>query len=198
MNRKTFCNNFSKFLTNLYSEDGKFMTHVSVVDTINFYIIKVDTENENKIDSSKLVEMFWNKDKDSFGDLEYSKFNVINLIKTNQKNIMNNIKYSINIDELNVDNFESNESGVITSDFFDGVSDKKYISLYEKLKQITTIVSTYFKLTKIEYNIVDFNIISIETNSYYPSDKLLSIILDNFDLNSEEEINKNDLFLNVI
>jgi len=111
---------------------------------------------------------------------------------------MNNIKYSINIDELNVDNFESNESGVITSDFFDGVSDKKYISLYEKLKQITTIVSTYFKLTKIEYNIVDFNIISIETNSYYPSDKLLSIILDNFDLNSEEEINKNDLFLNVI
>lgn len=196
MNRKTFCNNFSKFLTNLYSENGKFLTHASVVDTYNFYIIKIDTENDNKFNSNSLVELFWNEDKESFGDLEYSKFNVINLIKTNQKDIMENIKYTITIGESSVDNFEVSNSGVVSSDFMVGVSDKKYSEIYDKLKKITELVSPYFKTTKIEYEIEDFNLVSIKSDSYYPSDKLLSIILDNFDL--EKDINTNDLFLNVI
>jgi len=106
MNRKTFCNNFSKFLTNIYSEGGKFMTHVSIVDTVNFFILKVDTENENKVDSSKLIEMFWKEDSESFGGIEYSKLNVINVIKTNRKNLMKNIKYTINTNESNNDEFE--------------------------------------------------------------------------------------------
>lgn len=198
MNRKTFCNNFSKFLNNLYSENGKFMTHASVVDVLNFHILKVDTENENKIDSSKLVEMFWKNDKDSFGDLEYSEFNVINLIKTNQKNVMKNIKYTISLDSENSDKIESLDSGTVSSDFFIGVSDERYNKLYEKLKVITNLVSPYFKSNKIEYQIEDFELVSIETDSYYPSEKLLSIILDNFNINSDEEINKDTLFLNVI
>lgn len=196
MNRKTFCNNFSKFLTNLYSENGKFMTQVSVTDTINFYIIKVDTESENNVDSSNLVELFWENDKESFGVLEHSKINVINLIKTNQKDIMKNIKYTINVSSLESNHMESSDSGVITSDFFTGVSDNKYYSLYEKLKTITELVSPYFKISKIEYNIEDFEILSINSDSYYPSEKLLSIILDNFDLS--KEINTENLFLNVI
>lgn len=196
MNRKTFCNNFSKFLTNLYSENGKFMTQVSVTDTINFYIIKVDTENQNNIDSSNLVELFWNHDNKSFGDLEYSKFNVINLIKTNQKDVMKNVKYVVNLNSPETDHMESSDSGVVTSDFFTGVSDKQYYSLYEKLKTITELVSPYFKTSKIEYNIEKFEILSINTDSYYPSEKLLSIILDNFDLS--EEINTENLFLSVI
>ena len=85
MNRKTFCNNFSKFLTDLYSENGKFITQTSVSDTLNFYVIKIDTENKSDVDSSKLVELFWNYDKESFGETEYSKYSTINLIKTNQK-----------------------------------------------------------------------------------------------------------------
>lgn len=196
MNRKTFCNDFSKFLTNLYSENGKFMTQVSVIDTINFYIIKVDTENQNNIDSSNLVELFWNHDNKSFGDLEYSKFNVINLIKTNQKDVMKNVKYVINLNSSETGHMESSDSGVVASDFFTGVSDKQYYSLYEKLKTITELVSPYFKTSKIEYNIEKFEILSIDTDSYYPSEKLLSIILDNFDLS--EEINTENLFLNVI
>ena len=196
MNRKTFCNNFSKFLTNLYSENGKFMTQVSVTDTVNFYIIKVDTENDNKFNSNSLVELFWNEDKESFGDLEYSKFNVINLIKTNQKDIMENIKYTINIGESSVDNFEVSNSGIVSSDFMVGVSDKKYSEIYDRLKKITELVSPYFKTTKIEYEIEDFKLVSIKSDSYYPSDKLLSIILDNFDL--EKDVDTNDLFLNVI
>lgn len=198
MNRKTFCNNFSKFLTELYSEGGKFMTHTSVVDVLNFHILKVDTENKNKVDSSKLVEMFWKSNKNSFGDLEYSKINVINLIKTNQKNIMKNIKYTINFNEPSSDEFEVDNSGVVSSDFFVGISDERYNKLYKKLKVITSLVSPYFKLSKIDYQIENFKLISIETDSYYPSEKLLSIILDNFDLNSDEEINTNTLFLNVI
>ena len=198
MNRKTFCNNFSKFLTNLYSENGKFMTHTSVVDVLNFHILKVDTENENKIDSSKLVEMFWKNDKESFGDLEYSKINVINLIKTNQKNVMKNIKYTISLDSENSDKIESLDSGTVSSDFLVGVSDERYNKLYEKLKVITNLVSPHFKSNKIEYQIEDFELVSIETDSYYPSEKLLSIILDNFNINSDEEINKDTLFLNVI
>lgn len=196
MNRKTFCNNFSKFLTNLYSENGKFMTQVSVTDTVNFYIIKVDTESENNVDSSNLVELFWENDKESFGVLEHSKINVINLIKTNQKDIMKNIKYTINVSSPESNHMESSDSGVITSDFFTGVSDNKYYSLYEKLKTITELVSPYFKISKIEYNIEDFEILSINSDSYYPSEKLLSIILDNFDLS--KEINTENLFLNVI
>ena len=196
MNRKTFCNNFSKFLTNLYSEDGKFITHVSVVDTVNFYVLKVDTENENKVDSSKLVEMFWNKDSESFGDIEYSKFNVINVIKTNQKNLMKTVKYTININESNTDEFEVDGSGVISSDFLIGVSDVRYHKLYSKLKTITSLVSPYFKTTQIEYSIEDFSLVSIKSDSYYPSDKLLSIILDNFDL--EKDLETDNLFLNVI
>lgn len=196
MNRKTFCNNFSKFLTNLYSENGKFMTQVSVTDTVNFYIIKVDTENDNKFNSNNLVELFWNEDKESFGDSEYSKFNVINLIKTIQKDIMKNIKYTINIGESSVDNFEVSNSGIVSSDFMVGVSDKRYSEIYDRLKKITELVSPYFKTTKIEYEIEDFKLVSIKSDSYYPSDKLLSIILDNFDL--EKDVNTNDLFLNVI
>lgn len=196
MKRKTFCNNFSKFLTNLYSENGKFMTQVSVTDTVNFYIIKVDTENDNKFNSNNLVELFWNEDKESFGDLEYSKFNVINLIKTNQKDIMENIKYTITIGESSVDNFEVSNSGIVSSDFMVGVSDKRYSEIYDRLKKITELVSPYFKTTKIEYEIEDFKLVSIKSDSYYPSDKLLSIILDNFDL--EKDVNTNDLFLNVI
>ena len=196
MNRKTFCNNFSKFLTNLYSEDGKFITHVSVVDTVNFYVLKVDTENENKVDSSKLVEMFWNKDSESFGDIEYSKFNVINVIKTNQKNLMKTVKYTININESNTDEFEVDGSGVVSSDFLVGVSDVRYHKLYSKLKTITSLVSPYFKTTQIEYSIEDFSLVSIKSDSYYPSDKLLSIILDNFDL--EKDLETDNLFLNVI
>ena len=196
MNRKTFCNNFSKFLTNLYSENGKFLTHASVVDTHNFYIIKIDTENDNKFNSNSLVELFWNEDKESFGDSEYSKFNVINLIKTNQKDIMENIKYTITIGESSVDNFEVSNSGIVSSDFMVGVSDKKYSEIYDRLKKITELVSPYFKTTKIEYEIEDFKLVSIKSDSYYPSDKLLSIILDNFDL--EKDVDTNDLFLNVI
>ena len=198
MNRKTFCNNFSRFLTNLYSENGKFITHVSVVDTVNFYILKIDTENENKVDSSKLVEMFWKKDKESFGGLEYSKFNTINLIKTNQKNIMKTVKYTINLESENNNQFESSDSGVVSSDFFIGVSDERYVKLYDKLKLITNLVSPYFKLSNIEYQIKGFELVSIKSDSYYPSEKLLSIILDNFSLDSDEEINKDTLFLNVI
>ena len=196
MNRKTFCNNFSKFLTNFYSEDGKFITHVSVVDTVNFYILKIDTENENKVDSSKLVEMFWNEDSESFGDIEYSKFNVINVIKTNQKNLMKTVKYTININESNTDEFEVDGSGVISSDFLIGVSDIRHHKLYDRLKTITSLVSPYFKTTQIEYSIEDFNLVSIKSDSYYPSDKLLSIILDNFDI--EQDIKTDNLFLNVI
>jgi hypothetical protein len=76
------------------------------------------------------------------------------------------------------------------------VSDEKYKSLYEKLKKITQLVSPFFKTSKIEYSIENYELVSIETDSYYPSEKLLSIILDNFDLSSE--INTENLFLNVI
>ena len=196
MNRKTFCNNFSKFLTDLYSENGKFITQTSVSDTLNFYVIKIDTENKSDVDSSKLVELFWNSNKESFGETEYSKYNAINLIKTNQKNVMKNVKYTINLDSLNRDHIESSDSGVVTSDFLIGVSDEKYKNLYEKLKTITQLVSPFFKTSKIEYFIEDYELVSIQTDSYYPSEKLLSIILDNFDLSSE--IGTENLFLNVI
>jgi hypothetical protein len=196
MNRKTFCNNFSKFLTDLYSENGKFITQTSVSDTLNFYVIKIDTENKNKIDSSNLVELFWNYDKESFGETEYSKYSTINLIKTNQKNIMKTVKYTITLDTSNNNHVESTDTGVVTSDFLIGVSDEKYKSLYEKLKTITQLVSPFFKTSKIEYSIENYELVSIETDSYYPSEKLLSIILDNFDLSSE--INTENLFLNVI
>jgi hypothetical protein len=196
MNRKTFCNNFSKFLTDLYSENGKFITQTSVSDTLNFYVIKIDTENKSDVDSSKLVELFWNSDKESFGETEYSKYNTINLIKTNQKNIMKNVKYTISLNTSNDNYVESTDTGVVTSDFLIGVSDEKYKSLYEKLKTITQLVSPFFKTSKIEYSIENYELVSIETDSYYPSEKLLSIILDNFDLSSE--INTENLFLNVI
>jgi hypothetical protein len=196
MNRKTFCNKFSKFLTDLYSENGKFTTQTSVSDTLNFYVIKIDTENKNKIDSSNLVELFWNYDKESFGETEYSKYSTINLIKTNQKNIMKNVKYTISLNTSNNNDVESTDTGVVTSDFLIGVSDEKYKSLYEKLKTITQLVSPFFKTSKIEYSIENYELVSIETDSYYPSEKLLSIILDNFDLSSE--INTENLFLNVI
>jgi hypothetical protein len=198
MNRKTFCNNFSKFLTNLYSENGKYLTNASVVDVLNFHILKVDTENENKIDQLKLIELFWESDKQSFGDSEYSKYNVINLIKTNQQDIMKKIKYTINLDSNNPNQIESLDSGAVSSDFFVGVSNNKYSKFYEKLKLITNLVSPYFKLTQIEFEVEDFELVSIKTDSYYPSNKLLSIILDNFDLNSDEEINEDTLFLNVV
>jgi len=198
MNIKTFCNNFSKFLTNLYSENGKYLTNASVVDVLNFHILKVDTENENKIDQLKLIELFWESDKQSFGDSEYSKYNVINLIKTNQQDIMKKIKYTINLDSNNPNQIESLDSGAVSSDFFVGVSNNKYSKFYEKLKLITNLVSPYFKLTQIEFEVEDFELVSIKTDSYYPSNKLLSIILDNFDLNSDEEINEDTLFLNVV
>jgi hypothetical protein len=196
MNRKIFCNKFSKFLTDLYSENGKFITQTSVSDTLNFYVIKIDTENKSDVDSSKLVELFWNSDKESFGETEYSKYNTINLIKTNQKNIMKNVKYTIGLNTSNNNDVESTDTGVVTSDFLIGVSDEKYKSLYEKLKTITQLVSPFFKTSKIEYSIENYELVSIETDSYYPSEKLLSIILDNFDLSSE--INTENLFLNVI
>jgi len=196
MNRKIFCNKFSKFLTDLYSENGKFITQTSVSDTLNFYVIKIDTENKSDVDSSKLVELFWNSNKESFGETEYSKYSSINLIKTNQKNTMKNVKYTISLNTSNNNDVESTDTGVVTSDFLIGVSDEKYKSLYEKLKTITQLVSPFFKTSKIEYSIENYELVSIETDSYYPSEKLLSIILDNFDLSSE--INTENLFLNVI
>ena len=48
------------------------------------------------------------------------------------------------------------------------------------------------------YRILELNAMlkSIKSDSYYPSDKLLSIILDNFDL--EKDLKTDNLFLNVI
>jgi|694.fasta_scaffold122176_5 hypothetical protein len=187
MNRKNFCNEFSKCLLNLFSDFGKYKTIVSVCDTINFFIIKIDTENPDEHKEINYVDYFFSKNPEMFNELDKEKINTINLIKSNQESIME--KFSIRFDVISSNHLDMsfNNHSIICSDIKNSFVNSNLQTLIDSLEQISNKISPYFKFTWCEYEVEisedKFNLINFKSDSYYPNSKLMSIFLDNFDLN---------------
>ena len=201
--RKEICNQLSKYISNkLY--DNKYKTIISVCDVGNFYIVKGSTENNTEFSIPKIVDEFCNKFKSKFECKNISKINTIDLI---EHKMSENFENKLTIKFLR-DFEESNEdlNPIISSDIIYGLSDNYMKKVINYLKHISFNVQPYFRYNFIEFS-VSFNetnntidIYKLVTDSYYPTEKLVSIILDNFSMNVDEisedwkTINSNNFF----
>lgn len=201
--RKEICNQLSKYISNILY-DNKYKTIISVCDVGNFYIIKGSTENNTEFSISKIVDSFSNEFKSKFKCKNISKINTIDLIEHKMSENFENkltIKFLRDFEESNDD-----LNPIISSDIICGLSDNYMKKVINYLKHISFNVQPYFRYNFIEFS-VSFNetnntidIYKLVTDSYYPTEKLLSIILDNFSMDIEEIsedwriINSNNLF----
>jgi hypothetical protein len=98
---------------------------------------------------------------------------------------------------------------IIVSDIIFGLSDNYMKKVINYLKHISFNVQSYFRYSFIEFNVTFnesegiININEFNTDSYYPNEKLLSIILDNFsmkvdDIGNDWEIINNNNFYEII
>jgi hypothetical protein len=204
--KKEICNQLSKFICNkLYS--NKFKTMISVCDVGNFYIIKGITENEINFNVNEIVNEFCLKFKNSFKCKDISKINTIDLIEYKMSNDFEN---SISIKFLRDFNEHTDDlNPIIVSDIIFGLSDNYMKKVINYLKHISFNVQSYFRYSFIEFNVTFnesegiININEFNTDSYYPNEKLLSIILDNFsmkvdDIGDDWEIINNNNFYEII
>jgi hypothetical protein len=122
-----------------------------------------------------------------FNELDKEKINTINLIKSNQESIME--KFSIRFDVISSNHLDMsfNNHSIICSDIKNSFVNSNLQTLIDSLEQISNKISPYFKFTWCEYEVEisedKFNLINFKSDSYYPNSKLMSIFLDNFDLN---------------
>lgn len=201
--RKEICNQLSKYISNkLY--DNKYKTIISICDVGNFYIIKGATENNGEFSISKIVDEFCSIFKSKFECKNISKINTIDLIEHKMSEDFETkltIKFLRDFEESS-----ENLNPIITSDITYGLSENYMSKAINYLKHISYNVQSYFRYSFIEFSI-NFNesdgiidIYELKTDSYYPNEKLLSIILDNFSMDVSEigedwkKTNKNNFF----
>jgi hypothetical protein len=113
----------------------------------------------------------------------------VNDLKVNDKKIINvDLVKSKNVKDISANNEDIKlDNDILISDFQYSHSKNLGKSIYYYCKMIFDICQTYFRMSKIkfwfEYNSEEnsYTLVSIKTDSYYNDNKLMSIILDNFD-----------------
>ena len=196
-----FVNKFADFLSNEISENNTYKTKLSVVDCQSFFIIKGFTLNKNISVLSSLTEKFIENEKDNYSDLNDLNLKTLDIIDydTDHKNF--------DIDTIFI-NYSTNNTTSTTpkitlqSEFPYGYSENYLKQTYNHLKEITCKSQPYFKFNwaKLTCKLTktDFEITSIESDSYYKSEKLLSILKDNYDGAIDVLLDESKIFLNVI
>ena len=100
------------------------------------------------------------------------------------------------------ENINDELSIVVSSKFPYGYSENYLRATYNHLKEISCKCQPYFKFSWVELTCklikTDFEITSIKSDSYYPSNKLLSILKDNYNGSTDTVLSEDNIFLTVI
>lgn len=197
--RQNFVNDFADFLCGLISENNKYKTKLSVTDVESFLVVKGFTENSNVIEFSKITSDFIDLNKEKYPHI--SNIQSIDVVHYNCDDTVFNetvISYSTN-EDLPIN---SELSISVSSKFPYGYSENYLRQTYNHLKEISCKSQPYFKFSWVELSCsltkTDFEITSIKSDSYYSSEKLLSILKDNYDGPIDVLLNEDRMFLNVV
>lgn len=197
--RQNLVNDFADYVCEIISENDTHKTKLSVVDVGNFMIVKGFTKSENVINFSELNSNFIELNKNKYPNLD--KFNTIDVLSydCDDKEFEDEIiQYSTKPKE----NINDELSIVVSSKFPYGYSENYLRATYNHLKEISCKCQPYFKFSWVELTCklikTDFEITSIKSDSYYPSNKLLSILKDNYDGSTDTVLSEDNIFLTVI
>ena len=197
--RQNLVNDFADYVCEIISENDTHKTKLSVVDVENFMIVKGFTKSENVINFSEINSNFIELNKNKYPNLD--KFNTIDVLSydCDDKEFEDEIiQYSTKPKE----NINDELSIVVSSKFPYGYSENYLRATYNHLKEISCKCQPYFKFSWVELTCklikTDFEITSIKSDSYYPSNKLLSILKDNYDGSTDTVLSEDNIFLNVI
>jgi hypothetical protein len=197
--RQNLVNDFADYLCNLISENNTHKTRLSVVDVENFMVIKGYTRSSVVIDFNKVTIEFIESVKDKYTDLKH--INTIDVLSYSckEKDFEGEV-ISYSTKEESQINTELSIS--VSSKFPYGYSDNYLKQTYNHLKEISCKTQPYFKFSWIELTCkltkTDFEITSIKSDSYYTSEKLLSILKDNYDGPIDVLLDESKMMLNVI
>jgi hypothetical protein len=175
--RQNLVNDFADYLCNLISENN---THSEVI-------------SPSKI-SSEFVESVKNK----YPYLKYiSTIDVISY-SCDEKDFEDEV---ISYSTKEVPQINSELSISVSSKFPHGYSENYLKQTYNHLKEISCKSQPYFKFSWVELTCkltkTDFEITSIKSDSYYTSEKLLSILKDNYDGPIDVLLDESRLLLNL-
>jgi hypothetical protein len=196
--RQNLVNDFADYLCNLISENNTHKTKLSVVDVENFMIIKGYTKSSEVISPSKISSDFVESVKDKYPNLKYiSTIDVISYSCEEKDFEGEVISYSTKEESQ----INSELSISVSSKFPYGYSDNYLKHAYNHLKEISCKTQPYFKFSWVELTCkltkTDFEITSIKSDSYYTSEKLLSVLKDNYDGPNDTVLDESKLLLNV-
>ena len=197
--RQNLVNDFADYVCKIISENDTHKTKLSVVDVENFMIVKGFTTSDNVVSFSKITPEFIKSQKEKYPNLE--NFNTIDVMSYSceDKSFEDEIvQYSNRNQEI-----INNELTIsISSKFPYGYSENYLKQTYNHLKEISCKCQPYFKFNWVELTCKvtnsDFEIMSINSDSYYPSKKFLSILKDNYDGPIDVLLNEDMISLNVI
>ena len=175
MDRKKFINLLSEEIVNTLSSDSI----ITVVDLQNFFVVKGKTSSEKVINVKDVYSKLCSK----YNEYKNINFNIIDLIEYSSKPYQDKVvEISINPEDIfKIDN------DILISDFQYSRSRDLGKSIYYYCKMIFDICQSYFRMSRIKFWFEhssennSYKLISIKTDSYYNDNKLISIILDNFD-----------------
>lgn len=175
MDRKKFINLLSEEIVNTLSSDSI----ITVVDLQNFFVVKGKTSSEKVINVKDVYSKLCSK----YNEYKNINFNIIDLIEYSSKPYQDKVvEISINPEDIfKIDN------DILISDFQYSRSRDLGKSIYYYCRMIFDICQSYFRMSRIKFWFEhssennSYKLISIKTDSYYNDNKLISIILDNFD-----------------
>ena len=199
LTRQNLVNDFADFVCNVISDNNNHKTKLSVVDVESFMVVKGYTKSDNLIEFTKITTDFIESFKEKYPDLKY--FNTIDVMSYNSNDdLFNDEMISFSTKEEPQINSELSIS--VSSKFPYGYYENYLKQTYNHLKEISCKSQPYFKFNWVELSCnltkTDFEITSIKSDSYYSSEKLLSILKDNYDGPIDVLLNEDRMFLNVI
>jgi hypothetical protein len=197
--RQNLVNDFADYVCEIISENNTHKTKLSVVDVESFMVVKGYTKSDNLIEFTKITSDFIENFKEKYPDLKY--FNTIDVMSYGSNNdLFNDEIISFTTKEENQINSQLSIS--ISSKFPHGYSENYLKQTYNHLKEMSCKIQPYFKFSWVELTCkltkTDFEIISIDSDSYYSSEKLLSILKDNYDGPIDVLLDEDNMFLNVV
>ena len=197
--RQNLVNDFADYVCEIISENNTHKTKLSVVDVESFMVVKGYTKSDNLIEFTKITSDFIENFKEKYPDLKY--FNTIDVMSYGSNNdLFNDEIISFTTKEENQINSELSIS--ISSKFPHGYSENYLKQTYNHLKEMSCKIQPYFKFSWVELTCkvtkTDFEITSINSDSYYSSEKLLSILKDNYDGPIDVLLDEDNMFLNIV
>ncbi len=178
-----FVNKLADFLCSEISENHKFKTKLSVIDVNTFFVIKGSTQSKTVQTLSELVDKFIEKYQKEYSDLTSVNVKTLDILEYGSKDeVFSNDSFNFKYSESKPLDYPTIS---LSSQFPYGYSNNHLKSIHSYLTEISITSKPYFKFNNVSigYEIDGNNIelTSLESDSYYPDLKLLSILKDNFD-----------------